>query len=180
MNELFSYEFTVSQKHEGRYFWARVFLLAAYVLYVIIVLLIGAMTRIVAPMLAFIPLSVWMLVFITWRYVNVDYEYSIVSGVLTFTKIYGNRSRKKITEIRLKDASAIAPLGDRLQKSRLEAWGAERVWSAMSSSSAKDAYFIIYVNDKNEKCAFLFEATEKALKICKYYNQSTVVTNVSR
>ena len=180
MNEFTTYEFTVSQKHEGRYFWARILLFAAYVLYVIVVVIIGALTRIVAPMLALIPVSVWMLVFFTWRYVNVDYEYSITSGVLTFTKIYGNRSRKKITEIRLKDAQAIAPLGDRLQKSRLEAWGAEQVWSALSSSSAMDAYFITYINDKKEKCAFLFEATEKALKICKYYNPPTVVTPVSR
>ncbi|NLW74526.1 MAG: hypothetical protein GX057_06515 [Clostridiales bacterium] len=180
MNEFTSYEFTVSQKYEGKYFWRRVALIAAYVFYVIAAFLIGAFARIVVPLLAFVPLSVWVLVFFTWRYVSVEYEYSIISGILTFTKIYGNRSRKKITEIRLKDASAIAPLDDRLQKSRLEAWGAEHVFSALSSSSAKDAYFITYVNDKNERCAFLFEATEKALKLCKYYNPSTIITTVSR
>ncbi|HOA85354.1 MAG TPA: hypothetical protein PKN17_04925, partial [Bacillota bacterium] len=71
MNEFTSYEFTVSQKYEGKYFWRRVALIAAYVFYVIAAFLIGAFARIIVPLLAFVPLSAWVLVFFTWRYVSV-------------------------------------------------------------------------------------------------------------
>ena len=110
MNEFSTYEFAVSQKITGKWLAARAGLIAFYCLYPVIVLLFGMKYSIVAPLLAFIPISLWIIIFITWRYVAIDYEYSVTSGTLTFTKIYGNRSRRKIFEMKLKDAVRIAPL----------------------------------------------------------------------
>lgn len=170
MNEFTTYEYVVPRARVGKYRLARAGLICAYILYAILFFLAFAAGRLLVPLIALLPLSTWMLVFFTWRYVNVEYEYSITSGVLTFTKIYGNRTRRTLTEIKIKSAATIAPLNQKLQRSRLEAYGAVRIYSALSSPDAPDAYFMIYENDEGERCAFLFEATAQALNICKFYN----------
>ena len=149
-------------------------------------LLLGLKLRLIVPLLAFIPLSVWILVFITWRYVQLDYEYSINSGVLTFTKIYGNRQRKCIFEMALKDAVRIAPLALEQEAARGAAYNPEREFVGVSSMCAPDIYFMLFElddkrNREKRRAIFYFEATAKALAICRFYNpSSTVMSEVSR
>ena len=75
----------------------------------------------------------------------------------------------------------IAPAQDRMQKEKAELYGATRSYSALITPTSPDAYFATFENEKKEKCIVYFEATEKALKICRFYNPAaTVVTKVSR
>ena len=186
MNEFATYEFAVSQKIEGKWIAARVGLILFYVLYVLGILFLGMKYSIIAPLLAFIPLSLWVIIFITWRRVAVDYEYSVTSGILTFTKIYGNRSRRKIFEMSLRDAVRIAPLGDEGEAARGATYRPEREFVGVSTMRAPDIYFMLFeLNDKRNgekrRAIFYFEATAKMLSICRFYNASaTVLTEVSR
>lgn len=188
MNEFSTYEFVVSQKIEGKWLAARVGLVALYITYVVGLLLIGLRTRILVPLLALTPLSLWIIVFFTWRYTAVDYEYSITSGELTFSKIFGNRSRRRQLTIHLRDAVRIAPLDNGEHSARAEAWRPEREYSAISSLAAPDIYYILFEHEykegkKAKKCRsiFYFEATNRALQICRFYNPSaTVLTKPSR
>lgn len=175
MNEFTTYEYTVAQKSEGSYRWRKTGFIALYVIYILTFFSIGLMTAIFVPCMALIPVTTWMLIYFTWRYANIEYEYSITSGIITFTKIYGGRTKKVITEIKIKDALSIAPFSDRLEESRFEAYNAKFIYNALSSLRAEDAYFLLFLNDKKEKCAFAFEATAQALKICKFYNPSATV-----
>ncbi|MBQ8339573.1 MAG: hypothetical protein IJY16_03920 [Clostridia bacterium] len=186
MNEFATYEFVVRQKNEGKWLFARIGLIFLYVAYVVTLLSVGLLARIVVPLLALIPISLWILIFITWRYVSVEYEYSITSGVLTFTKIYGGRSRKRILELPLRDAVRIAPLDNSMEADRAQHYHPEREFSAISSLKAPDIYFILFELDaeknKDKRRAILYlEATQKALQIFRYYNASaTLVQKVSR
>ncbi len=186
MNEFSTYEFAVSQKNEGKWRAARIGLILFYILYVLGIVFVGMKYSVIAPLLAFIPLSLWVIIFITWRRVSVDYEYSVTSGTLTFAKIYGNRSRRKIFEMNLRDAVRIAPLGDEEEAARGAAYHPEREFVGVSSMSAPDIYFILFeLNDKKSgekrRAIFYFEATSKMLSICRFYNAaSTVLTQVSR
>ena len=186
MNEFSTYEFAVAQKNEGRWRAARVGLILLYIIYPVALLLIGMKFSFIAPLLAFIPLSLWLIVFITWRYISVDYEYSVTSGTLTFTKIFGNRSRRKVFEASLRDAVLIAPLADEAGAARGKAYGPEREFMGASSLTAPDIYFMLFeLSDKKSgekrRAVFYFEATQKMLSICRYYNPSgTVLSNVSR
>ncbi len=186
MNELSTYEFAVSQKTEGKWALARIALITLYVLYPLGLLLVGMKFSIIAPLLAFIPLSLWVLIFITWRRVAVDYEYSIVSGTLSFTKIYGNRSRRKVFEMQLKNAVRIAPLENEGEATRATAYLPEREFVGVSTMSAPDIYFMLFElqdgkTGEKRRAIFYFEATQKMLSICRYYNPSgTVLSRVSR
>jgi len=186
LNEFTTYEFAVSQRKEGKWRLFRALLIAGYVLYALAILFIGMKYSIIAPLLAFIPLSLWVIVFITWRYVNVDYEYSITSGILTFTKIYGNRSRRKIFEMTLRDAVRIAPLEQEQEAARGTAYHPEREFVGVSSMYAPDIYFMLFeLSDRKKRekrrAVFYFEATAKMLSICRFYNPSgTVLTKTTR
>lgn len=186
MNEFSTYEFVVRQKIEGKWRAARIALIALYILFPVTVLLLGMKASIIAPLLALIPISLWLIIFMTWRLVSVEYEYSITSGVLTFSKVFGGRSRRKILEITLHDAVRIAPLENKDEAARATKWRPEREYSAISSLRAPDIYFILFEDQASAKkerrrAIFYFEATERALQICRFYNPSgTVMTKPSR
>ena len=187
MNEFSTYEFVVVQKTEGRWILAKAGLLFLYICVGLAALLLGVIYRLIAPMIAFVPVLIWMLVFFTWRYTCVEYEYSITSGELTFAKIFGNRSRHTVLRLHLRDAVCIAPLDNGEHSQRAAAWRPEREFSAISTNTAPDVYYILFEHGGNgtradaRRAIFYFEATARALQICRFYNPSaTVLTQTTR
>ena len=178
MNEFSTYEFSVKQRIEGKWILARAGLIFLYVSFVAGWLIFGFTLRLVVPLLALIPLTTWMLIFFSWRFVSVEYEYSITSGELTFSKIYGRRTRRAVLTIKLKDAVRIAPLDGGEESARAEAYRPEVAYSAISSLRAPDVYYILFESGerdgkrKQRRAIFYFEPTERALQICRFYNPS--------
>ena len=105
-----SYEYVIKPRRDAKNKMMRIGFVALYVVFVIAWLVFGFVSGFI-PLLALIPVTTWMLVFFTWRYVNVEYEYVAESGVITFSKVYDNRSRKKITVFDIRSAEYIAPVG---------------------------------------------------------------------
>ncbi len=175
MSEFSTYEYVVAQKSEGKWKLKKLGMIFLYIVFVIAWFIFGFVSKLF-PLLALIPVTLWMLVFFTWRYVKVEYEYSMTSGDMVISNIYGGRSRKKVVEFKIKECSLIAPFST--HDFKVKDYEPERVFNALSSEKAEDAYFALFEMD-GKKCAAYFEATEKALKICKYYNSSaTVVSKV--
>jgi 3D (Asp-Asp-Asp) domain-containing protein len=111
MSDFNSFEFTVEQAKEGKWKLARIGMVCLYILYAVAVaVIIGVALPGMVPLFALVPVTLWIIIFFTWRYVSVEYEYSIISGELTFSKIYGGRSRREVMKMRVRDASLIAPL----------------------------------------------------------------------
>lgn len=177
MQEFITYEIARPQKIEGKWILARVLLILFYIVFVTAVLIAGFITRILWPLLALIPISLWVLVFITWRYVSVEHEYSATSGTLTYSKIYGNKSRRRILDISLKNAVRIAPLCAPLHRDFAERYQPEREFSAVSSEHSDGIWFVLFElgaskNKDKRRAIFYFEPDEKLLRICRYYNPS--------
>lgn len=173
MEDISFYEYVVAQKG-SKVTVKKLFLTVFYVLYVVGALLLGAYVKLVLPLLAFIPLSLWIIVFLTWRYAKLEYEYSIASGELTLSNVYGGRSRRKVVSFKLKDCSLIAPLDDRYSD-RADAYGAEKTFVALSNTDSPNAYFATFTLD-GKRCILFFEATAHAIKVCKYYNSAATVS----
>ena len=175
------YEYVVAEKKTPKLRARRAGLIALYILFPIVALVITAMSKVgplLAAMCTFLAIATWMLVFFTWRYVSVEYEYTVVSGRVTFCKIYGGRSRKKMLEMTLKEAEIIAPLSDEYS-GKIEDFAPEAEYCALSARDAEDAYFALFRNSEGKKCVFYFEATARMLKICRMYNPSgTVMSKV--
>lgn len=188
MNDLFStYEFVVAQKAEGRFLRRRILFVLMYFAYVATFLTVGIITRIGIPLVALVPVTTWIIIFFTWRYVQVEYEYSITSGILVFTEIYGGRSRKKMMEVHIKDATAILPIDDPKTEAQVDRFAPEIVYNAIHTKKAEDTYVMLFTDEtdkvrgKGKNIAFTFVATTQALKVLKYYNPlATTVVPVSR
>lgn len=173
-----TYEYVVQQKGKKVLIKKAVFI-TLYFAYVIGLFVLGTIIKLILPCLAFVPLTLWIIAFFTWKHTNIEFEYSMTAGEITVSNIYGGRSRKTVTRLRIKDCELIAPLNEE-NRDRLVRFGAEKSFSALSSPDAEDAYFAIY-KDGDKKCVFYFEATDRALKICKFYNSHATVTgHVSR
>ena len=111
MNEFNTYEFVVAQKHEGKVRLFRILAVVSYVLFFCVVA--AALILLHFPwMVAVLPIFEWILIFFTWRYRSVEFEYSMTSGNITFSYIYGGRSRKTALETAIKRFQEIAPLDD--------------------------------------------------------------------
>ena len=175
MDDFSTYEYTVAQKSTGKWKLRKLGMIALYIVFILAWFVFGFWSHLF-PLLALIPFTTWALVFLTWRYVNVEYEYSMTSGTITFSNVYGNRSRKTQAEFKIKDCTLIAPLAE--SESKLTAFAPEKVVNALSSDNTPDAYLML-ANVEGKHVAVKFEATSKALKIFRFYNAPcTVVREV--
>ena len=178
MDHSTTYEYVVSLKNRPKYRLRRALLLCAYVLYAIVLFVVGVATGWLAPLLALVPLTVWILVFLTWRYGSVEYEYSLTGGIMTLSKIYGGRTRKRLGEITIKGMSAITPFeGDYIKAA--ERYSPEKTLDITSDLQRPNVYCALYETDEKRRGILYFEATDRALRILKYYNSATVLKALS-
>ena len=174
MDHSATYEYVVSLKNRPKYKLRRALLLAAYILYAAALLVIGVATGWLAPLLALVPLTLWIIVWLTWKYGMVELEYSLTGGIMTLSKIYGGRTRKKLAKITVKNMSAIMPFEGEYIK-QAERYAPERTLDLTSDLQKGNVYIALYETDEARRGILYFEATERALRILKYYNSATVV-----
>ena len=171
------YEYVVSPAKQPIWRLKRVLAIIGYIAYAVIVFSVGAMTKLLMPMMALVPLTTWMLVWFTWGFVSVEYEYSFVSGTMTLTKILAGRRRKKVVDIHIKEMHVIAPFdGDYIKQA--EQYAPEKTYDFTSSMQSPDLYFALFETEQGRRGIVYFEATKQALKILRYYNTGTVITDV--
>ena len=174
--ELIDYEYTVEQKCEGKWKLRKRLMLTLYVFYTIAYFLVIYITRII-PLGALIPVTLWILIFFTWRYVKPEYKYRIESSFLTFTVIYGVRTKKEIFKTKICDAEYILPLTEaealiRDLKPRIR-------YNALPCANCEDAYAMLYTDADGRRCIFTFKATAQALKSLRFYNSSTKIVTTT-
>lgn len=181
MNEFETYEYVVKQKNTGKMRLKKGLFVFGYALFVAVMMSVAVVTRLGAPIVALTPFGLALIIFLTWRYTSVEFEYSITSGEMTVSKIFGGRTRRELISFRLRDCSMIAPATDRAWQDRASAFRADETVSALSRPDAPDAYFAALEDADGKKSVVYFEATQKALRICHFYNAAaTTLTKVSK
>ncbi len=170
MNEFSTYEYVIARKNKGAQKIKPVIFILGYIVFAIGALVFAVVTRIAATLVALAPLALLVVIFLTWRYTKVEFEFSVTSGVLTLSEIYGGRSRKKIVEFKLKDCVAIAPLSDPAKREYADRYDAQESYIALSQKDSPNGYFAAFENEKGKRCIMFFDANEKMIKICRFYN----------
>ncbi len=167
MSELQTYERLITQKTTGKLFWQKLSLITTYFLWLALCFSICTRTGITAPMLIFIPLSTAVLIFFTWKYVQVEFEYILGGNTFFLTRIYGKRKRKPLLEVPLKSTLLIAPSNaDSIKKAETLS-PTDTVW-AISSPKAQNIWFLIYDEDKEKRIMLFFEADDRSLRILRH------------
>ena len=160
------FEYTVSKKSEGVYKLLRGLMVLFYVVYVVgffsIIFVLKAI-----PVGALIPVTLWILVFFTWRFVSIEYRYEVDKGKLIFSEIYGGKKSKVMAEFRVRDVVLLAPVGS--ATSEIENFAPDRVFDASPSVSSPDRYVLLIRDETDVKTAFYLQANEKAVKAIRFY-----------
>ena len=176
MSDFNTFEFVVDERAEGKRKLIK--LLGRFALLAFIGAFVAVTFIIRMPMLAILPLLLLGVVLYFWKIFNCELEYSMVSGIMTFSRIYGSRKRTKVLEVTIKDFREIAPRTAE-SDAKLKAQGVSKTYMFSSHSTAIDQYYATF-EENGRLCVVYFEATEKTLKLLRYYNPVTVVTKVSR
>ena len=168
------FEYTVAEANNKALKTKKLLFVVGYVAYGAIILALGATTKLFLPLMCFIPLSLWIIVWLTWRFTQVEYEYSFFSGELTVNRILGNRTRKTMTKVRIQQLSAVFPATE-LNQSKVEAFGVQNTIMAVSEANAEGIWIALWEDaESGKRMALYFEPNEKSIKILKYYNAAAM------
>lgn len=165
------YEYVVTPKMTPALRLKKMLLIALYILWGGGLIIVGAAVRIIAPLLAFIPVTLWMLVFFTWKYTKIAYEYSFWGGELKVNRMLGERSRRTLVTVKIRDLKSVYPCKDS-DRTEIKEFAPEREIFAASSNDAERLVAALWSDENNQKVALYFEADEKAYRILRYYNAS--------
>ncbi|MFA6948147.1 MAG: hypothetical protein WCQ72_04135 [Eubacteriales bacterium] len=175
-------EHRVRKKVEGVYRLKRILVRTGLILFPLIPLLLGASVKVLSPLLWMTPVFLLVDVFILryfFRYVDIEYEYAVVSGSLRVDIVYGNERRKSWLEVKFKDMSVIAPYSGEYT-SAADDPSIKNRYEAVSSLTAPDCYYGTFNDDSGERSVIFFEPTNKILSLAKLYNKSTVIRTMSK
>lgn len=170
MNSTQTYEKIVKADNTGKRLALKISVILSYIALAVIFLLFALNNpSFLVVILAMGALVVFGVIKFTWKYLQLEYEYSFSYGTLSVSKIYGKRTRRQVAEGEIKSLLMVAPATEEnIEKAeRLEA--EERVL-AVSSERAENIWLAL-TGDKDEKRVLIFfEADERSLGILKSVN----------
>ena len=166
------FEYTVAEANNKALKTKKALFLTGYILYVLVVFAI--LTSINPYLIALVPVTLWMVIWLTWRFTQVEYEYSFFSGELTVNRILGNRTRKNLAKVRIQNFSSVFEATE-MNQSKIEAFAAENTIFAASEAKAENLWVALWTDaESGKRQALYFEPNEKAIKILKYYNAAAM------
>ena len=171
-------EYTVTKKAEGANLRKRILLIAGYLIYLIVVLILMFKLNLAMWGFLFILLFIIM-VFFGWKLVKEDRKYECLNAKLVISELNeGIGSKPKIVSEDLISAySVIAPANEEYKAQWSEA---DEIRDFRGDTKSPDSYFARLEKD-GKSTVILFEVTNKMLKVMKFYNsKGTVVTTVRR
>lgn len=162
-------EFSVKKESRGRYRLIRLAVIFGYAL------ILGGLCTLLAikfPMgIAILPIVGWMLVFFTWRYVSIEYKYTVDHATFTVTAVYGGKSERTLVKFATKDLERVEPY-ESFEKGDTDSYN---VIDARPSENCIDAYAAFGRDHNGRATVLFFRATNGLIKALRFYNKASVV-----
>ena len=95
------------------------------------------------------------------------------AGQLTVCRIFGGRSRKVLLTLALRELEAAIPVREEYAD-RIKRYTPDRTVFAASSETAESLYALLHRAEDGTLTLLYLDATEKAVKIMRYYNAAAV------
>ena len=141
----------------------RCLLILLYVTWVVLFFTAGVLSRLLLPLLCFIPLSVWILSFFTWRWSKEEINLSFLGGGITVARQFDGKNSKKLYEARLKNLRLVTDYTPKRMEGYLKN-PKYRILYATKTDRLDGTVLAVW-----EDCVLVFESNEKALRAIKYY-----------
>lgn len=116
------------------------------------------------------------LMWFLWRFVAVEFEYTILQGEINFDVIYGRRSRKSFYSAPIRNMEKIASPASPSHASDLAS--ADKTVFAASRMENPNTRYALVREENGKRTLLYFEITEKAEKSLRFYNAKAFFGNV--
>ena len=156
------FKYTIEKQGKSRT-RRRILLILAYAVWVILFFVIGVIVKLILPLLCFIPLSVWLISWLTWRFTHEEISITLFSGTMTVTRLFDGKMPQKLAEVKIKDIDCF----EKYSADKMEIYNEKNIIDATTNGNYEEAYIAAW-----GETAVVMEVNEKALKIIKYYNKS--------
>lgn len=168
MSELQTYETVVKCQGKGTLLRKLAWILG-YVILFSLFFVWSASQGLSLPILVLGALITGGFFLFTWKYAEIEYEYSLVANTFTLSKIYGKQRRKSICEIDLKRARLIAPCTEEYRK-EAERMNPEQVIQAISKEDAPNRWLILWDDEEDNTLVLILEANDRLLRALRREN----------
>ncbi len=167
MNDNQSFERLIKVRTSGVNLLAKILLFILYTLVAVIglwlcIMYAGANITVIL----LVGILDFLLIFFTWRFTCIEYEYSVMAGSFFVAKIFGKKNRREIYESELSRATFIAPYKEKYIKTADDC-SPDKVIKAFSSSKASDIWFVIFEGEGEKKVLIFFEADEHTVSVLR-------------
>lgn len=153
---------------EGKYVWPKRLGVGGLIVFLVLALivLVSTVANFLAGLVPVFLIGIAFLGWYLWRFVAVEYEYTILQGEISFDVIYGRRQRKHFYTAKISDMEIISPLKNGIPQIP----GITREVFAASSYSNPNTRYAVVKEENGGKTLLFFETFEKAEKAMRFYN----------
>ena len=167
-------EYTVKRLHDKSLKRKKLLLVLLYIAFAAAFCTVFLVLVKMPPVIAALPLFLWILCFFTWKYTNIEYTYVTCKGELYIYRVNGYGKAKEVFRRRIADAEIIAPAGG--EYGEKENGNFAQVLDYSSCKYSENLYFAAYGDTK-----VYFNVSGVLLNAMKYYSSKNVVlSNVTR
>ena len=172
MNSSQTYEKIVKVANSPRLIAKKISFIMLYLLY-FSVWVVATLRNLGSPVFVLILmaglLTTLAAVIITWKYLQVEYEYSFWYGSMSIAKIYGKKKRKALVDADVKELLMIAPATEEYI-AKAEHYDIDLRVIAVSSENADNIWLAVTGGEDERRALIFFEADERSLHMLKTAN----------
>lgn len=164
-------EYIIKPKNEGKVLTNKIVAILLYCVFAAIsIALIFTLSPIyfIIPFLLIAAAFISMAIFVSWRFLCIEYEVIIGGGDLLITAIYGRSIRKKRINVSVSSILEIGEYGDGAFE-EISKLSLQKNYLCISSLSSPNMYYAIFDEDKDRSILY-FDATNEAIALLKRYN----------
>lgn len=164
------YERIIKVPNRGKHLAKKISLAMSYLL-LFSIFVVAALNNIKSalPLLVVGALLTFAVAAVSWKYLQLEYEYSFSYGVISVSKIYGKKKRKTLVSAEIKELMLVAPATDESIK-RAEGMEIDERVIAVSSEEAENIWLLLTGGKDKKRTLLFFEADERSLAILKGIN----------
>lgn len=170
MSESFC-EYVIKQRCEGAALVRKILLISAYVLIFAVpfsIALLDSSAEWFVPTILISAAVDALFIFITRRFISLEYEFVIDAEDITVSKIWGGRIRRRVFSMPVEKLTEIGPYDDAAYEA-ISRISLQENAVCVSSMSAPVMYYALYTSDKDQGILY-FEATDEAIALLKRQN----------
>lgn len=178
MNNNQTYEKVIAAASESKTKRNKALAIIGYSIFFAVWILIGIFNpTIIIPLALTGVLCTLALILLSWKYIEVEYEYALWYGSFEVAKIYGKKSRKNLISTELRELLLVAPASEEYLK-KAEHFELDKRINAVSSDGSDNEWILVTGGKDEPRILVRFEADDRLLSLLRAANPGVFVRKI--